>query len=67
MIGGELVLVPTLKPGAIGGVVRRRVGDAVYDGSVARARWREFAAGSSTGVSMKFKAGRDRFRNPAGN
>src|SRR5262249_47405506 len=34
MFGGEPVLVPKIKPELIGGVVLR-VGDAVYDGSVA--------------------------------
>ena len=42
MIGGEPVLVPTVKPELIGGVVLR-VGDTVYDGSVA-AQLAEFAA-----------------------
>jgi len=65
MIGGEPVLVPRLKPELIGGVVLR-VGDAVYDGSVAA----QLAGVRGRIINRsvhEIQSRRDRFGNPAGN
>ena len=65
MLGGEPVLVPKISPELIGGVVLR-VGDTVYDGSVA-ARLAQVRSQIINRSVHEIQSGRDRFRNPAGN
>ncbi len=65
MFGGEPVLVPKIKPELIGGVVLR-VGDAVYDGSVA-ARLADIRGRIINRSVHEIQSRRDRFRHPAGN
>ncbi len=65
MFGGEPVLVPKIKPELIGGVVLR-VGDAVYDGSVA-ARLAEMRGRIINRSVHEIQSRRDSFSNPAGN
>ncbi|HEY4308158.1 MAG TPA: ATP synthase F1 subunit delta [Pirellulales bacterium] len=65
MFGGEPVLVPKIKPELIGGVVLR-VGDAVYDGSVA-ARLAQMRSRIINRSVHEIQSRRDRFSNPAGN
>jgi F-type H+-transporting ATPase subunit delta len=65
MFGGEPVLVPKVKPELIGGVVLR-VGDAVYDGSVA-ARLADMRSRIINRSVHEIQSRRDRFSNPAGN
>jgi F-type H+-transporting ATPase subunit delta len=65
MLGGEPILVPRTDPELIGGIVLR-VGDAVYDGSVAT----QLAAirGRMINRSVhEIQSRRDRFSNPSGN
>ncbi|HVU90006.1 MAG TPA: ATP synthase F1 subunit delta [Pirellulales bacterium] len=65
MFGGEPVLVPKIKPELIGGVVLR-VGDAVYDGSVA-ARLADIRGRIINRSVHEIQSRRDRFSHPAGN
>ncbi len=65
MLGGEPVLVPSIKPELIGGVVLR-VGDAVYDGSVA-ARLSDVRGRIINRSVHEIQSRRDRFSHPAGN
>jgi F-type H+-transporting ATPase subunit delta len=65
MIGGEPVLVPRVKPDLIGGVVLR-VGDAVYDGSIA-AQLANVRGKIINRSVHEIQSRRDRFRNSAGN
>jgi F-type H+-transporting ATPase subunit delta len=65
MFGGEPVLVPKIKPELIGGLVLR-VGDAVYDGSVA-ARLADIRGRIINRSVHEIQSRRDRFSNPAGN
>jgi len=65
MLGGEPILVPRTDPDLIGGIVLR-VGDAVYDGSVAT----QLAAirGRMINRSVhEIQSRRDSFSNPSGN
>jgi len=65
LLGGEPVLTRTIDPGLIGGAVVR-VGDTVYDGSIAAQlqRVREHMIDRSV---HEIQSRRDRFRYPAGN
>lgn len=65
MLGGEPRLVPVTDPDLIGGIVLR-VGDTVYDGSVATRleRMREQMINRSV---HEIQRRRDRFSSPAGN
>ncbi len=65
MLGGEPVLVPKLNPELIGGVVLR-VGDAVYDGSVA-AQLNTLRGRIINRSVHEIQSRRDRFSHPAGN
>lgn len=65
MFGGEPVLVPKVMPELIGGVVLR-VGDSVYDGSVA-AQLADVRQRIINRSVHEIQSRRDRFRNPAGN
>jgi F-type H+-transporting ATPase subunit delta len=65
MFGGEPVLVPKIKPELIGGIVLR-VGDAVYDGSVA-ARLADIRGRIINRSVHEIQSRRDRFSNPEGN
>ncbi len=65
MFGGEPVLVPKIKPELIGGVVLR-VGDSVYDGSVA-ARLADMRGRIINRSVHEIQSRRDSFSNPAGN
>ena len=65
MFGGEPVLVPKIKPELIGGVVLR-VGDAVYDGSVA-ARLADMRGRIINRSVHEIQSRRDSFSHPAGN
>jgi F-type H+-transporting ATPase subunit delta len=65
MIGGEPVLVPQVRPELIGGVVLR-VGDSVYDGSIA-AQLASVRGKIINRSVHEIQSRRDRFRNPAGN
>ena len=65
MFGGEPVLVPKIKPELIGGIVLR-MGDAVYDGSVA-ARLADIRGRIINRSVHEIQSRRDRFSNPAGN
>lgn len=65
LLGAEPVLSPKIKPELIGGVVLR-VGDTVYDGSVA-AQLAEMRGRIINRSVHEIQSRRDRFRNPAGN
>ncbi|MBI2824699.1 MAG: ATP synthase F1 subunit delta [Planctomycetia bacterium] len=65
MLGGEPVLVLILQPELIAGVVLR-VGDAVYDGSVA-AQLADIRGRIINRSVHEIQSRRDRFRYPAGN
>ena len=65
MLGGEPVLIPRIKPELIGGVVLR-VGDSVYDGSVA-ARLADVRGRIINRSVHEIQSRRDSFRHPAGN
>jgi F-type H+-transporting ATPase subunit delta len=65
LLGGQPELEPSVDPQLIGGIVLR-VGDTVYDGSVARqlAQVREQMINRSV---HEIQSRRDRFRHPGGN
>ena len=65
MLGRKLEIEPSVNPRLIGGVVLK-VGDTVYDGSVARqlAQVRQQMIDRSV---HEIQSRRDRFRNPGGN
>ncbi len=64
-LGGEAILERTVDPGLIGGAVLR-VGDTVYDGSIAAQL--EIVRKQMIDRSVhEIQSRRDRFRNPAGN
>jgi len=65
MLGGEPVLVPKIKPALIGGIVLR-IGDAVYDGSVA-AQLADMRSRIINRSVHEIQSRRDRFSHPAGN
>jgi len=65
MLGGEPVLVPKIKPALIGGIVLR-IGDAVYDGSVA-AQLADMRSRIINRSVHEIQSRRDRFSNPTGN
>ncbi len=65
MLGGEPLLTPQVQPDLIGGVVLR-VGDAVYDGSVAAAL-SEMRGRIINRSVHEIQSRRDRFSNPGGN
>jgi F-type H+-transporting ATPase subunit delta len=65
MLGGEPVLMTSIKPELIGGVVLR-VGDAVYDGSVA-ARLADVRGRIINRSVHEIQSRRDSFSHPAGN
>lgn len=65
LLGAEPVLSPKIKPELIGGVVLR-VGDTVYDGSVA-AQLAEMRGRIINRSVHEIQSRRDRFCNPAGN
>jgi len=65
LLGAEPVLSPKTKPELIGGVVLR-VGDTVYDGSVA-AQLADMRGRIINRSVHEIQSRRDRFRNPAGN
>jgi F-type H+-transporting ATPase subunit delta len=64
-LGGEPVLVPRIRPELIGGIVLR-VGDAVYDGSVA-AQLADVRGRIINRSVHEIQSRRDSFGNPAGN
>ncbi|MGD9721740.1 MAG: ATP synthase F1 subunit delta [Pirellulales bacterium] len=65
LLGGEPKVDPTVDPSLIGGVVLR-VGDTVYDGSVAR-QLRQVREQMITRSIHEIQSGRDRFRHSGGN
>lgn len=65
LLGGEPQIQPTVDPSLIGGIVLR-VGDTVYDGSVAR-QLRQVREQMITRSIHEIQSGRDRFRHTGGN
>ncbi len=65
LLGGEPLVEPTVDPALIGGIVLR-VGDTVYDGSVAR-QLRQVREQMITRSIHEIQSGRDRFRHSGGN
>jgi F-type H+-transporting ATPase subunit delta len=65
LLGGEPLVEPTVDPNLIGGVVLR-VGDTVYDGSLAR-QLNQVREQMITRSIHEIQSGRDRFRHSGGN
>ncbi len=65
LLGGEPQLAAAVEPELIGGVVLR-VGDTVYDGSIAR-QLRQVREQMITRSIHEIQSGRDRFRHSGGN
>ena len=64
MLGGEPIFTRTVRPELIGGIVLR-VGDTVYDGSVAT-QLEQIREQMITRSVHEIQSRRDRFRNPSG-
>jgi F-type H+-transporting ATPase subunit delta len=65
LLGGEPLVEPSVDPDLIGGVVLR-VGDTVYDGSLAR-QLNQMREQMITRSIHEIQSGRDRFRHSGGN
>ncbi len=65
LLGGEPLVEGSVNPDLIGGIVLR-VGDTVYDGSVAR-QLRQVREQMITRSIHEIQSRRDRFGNPSGN